>query len=550
MADTAKDGARLAYSGSDRSFGGLIAALAAFAVFAALLNNFLRFNNYPVLVAEVGLVALVALGAALLYGLIYALAGRFPPLLARAGRAALEALLVVYALSLSTERLTYLLAAGFAVVAAVLLTRRSILPFAGVMALIVLITANLGIGQQREPAIIRANGTPLPQPSSAAVAAEPAIVHIILDEHIGVEGLPSDNPASPALAKDLRSFYLARGFRLFGGAYSQHFHTTSSIPQILNLGVTQPASAAFKHVVPRLAANAYFSLLRRKGYRLHVYQSEYINYCAGQEVATCIAYSPQNLSSLATASSLSAPDKARLILGRLHARSLFSLAGRIIRVLDRKGLSLPGTDFGREVQVTPVNALSAFELFVRDLRRAQPGNFYFAHILLPHYPYATLPDCRFASVARWQDRRSAQPRSERERAYFNQVRCAMSKVSAAFAAVSQSPAADNFVLIVHGDHGSRITDADPELEQLGRISIRDFTAGFSTLFAVRASGVAPGYEKTKRPVAGLLAALARSDFRETERSVAEEGEGSVFLEDRNWVPREQVPLPAGFPSAH
>ena len=51
-----------------------------------------------------------------------------------------------------------------------------------------------------------------PHIAPAAAVALPAIVHIILDEHIGVEGLPATNPETPAIKQELRSFYQSRGF--------------------------------------------------------------------------------------------------------------------------------------------------------------------------------------------------------------------------------------------------------------------------------------------------------------------------------------------------
>ena len=48
----------------------------------------------------------------------------------------------------------------------------------------------------------------------------PPVVHILLDEHIGIEGLGGD-AAADAMKERLRSFYVNNGFRLFGGAYSE-----------------------------------------------------------------------------------------------------------------------------------------------------------------------------------------------------------------------------------------------------------------------------------------------------------------------------------------
>ena len=63
-----------------------------------------------------------------------------------------------------------------------------------------------------------AAGTDLP----AAVRRHgdgPLLVHVILDEHVGVEGFRG--VSSPEFRSRLRSFFVERGFLLFGRAYSE-----------------------------------------------------------------------------------------------------------------------------------------------------------------------------------------------------------------------------------------------------------------------------------------------------------------------------------------
>lgn len=62
----------------------------------------------------------------------------------------------------------------------------------------------------------------------------PRIIHIILDEHIGLEGIPTDIPQGKILKEQLVHFYRHYGFHLFGGAFSHYFDTTESISNMLN----------------------------------------------------------------------------------------------------------------------------------------------------------------------------------------------------------------------------------------------------------------------------------------------------------------------------
>ena len=218
------------------------------------------------------------------------------------GRALLEGLLVFIAVDLNADRLVFAAVAGVGAAALSLWLRRSLLPFLATMAGFVLAATLLGIGQGRAP--------PPPAPPAAAAGQGPAILHLILDEHIGIEGA-----AGTRIRRELTDFYLSRGFTLFGRAYSQHFHTINAIPHLLNFGAP-PASAEPPEEGMRLAANAWFSALARRGYRIDVHQSEFLDFCGHPAVRACASYYSPRLDVLA-ATPLGAADKAGLIAMRL-----------------------------------------------------------------------------------------------------------------------------------------------------------------------------------------------------------------------------------------
>jgi arylsulfatase A-like enzyme len=164
------------------------------------------------------------------------------------------------------------------------------------------------------------------------------------------------------------------------------------------------------------------------------------------------------------------------------------------------------------------------------------------HALAPHNPYVARRDCGLRPPREWEAPFSTSARHTREDAYLEQVRCVTEKVEAAVRALAQSPARDNFVVIVHGDHGSRITRWDPNKENLGRFDDEDMVAGFSTLFALRGPGLQPGYDAHPAPVALLLRQWVEGDFR-TQPVPEDCGTAEVYLTDWNWVPWRRHPLP-------
>ena len=64
--------------------------------------------------------------------------------------------------------------------------------------------------------------------------APPRIIHLILDEHIGIEGIFIDIEGGAAIKSLMTQFYLKNGFQLFGGAFSHYFYTHFSLGNMLN----------------------------------------------------------------------------------------------------------------------------------------------------------------------------------------------------------------------------------------------------------------------------------------------------------------------------
>ncbi len=113
--------------------------------------------------------------------------------------------------------------------------------------------------------------------------APPAIIHLIFDELIGIEGIPPEAAAGNAVRHSLRSFLHENGFRVFGRAYSRFHRTDNAIANMLNYA-SMPKEAHFIEENPkRIKQNQYFNDMHDKGYRMTVYQPNYIDFCNGHE---------------------------------------------------------------------------------------------------------------------------------------------------------------------------------------------------------------------------------------------------------------------------
>ena len=500
--------------------------LAPFVAVAALvlatLANFLAHNEYPFARPEVGVLASGAVIGALGFTLLYAGQRQW-------GRSFLEGLLASLFVDLNlTFSWSYLvaIAVGLGVAAYTYFRESSLLRPMAVIGTVILISSVLGLNGSSE--WIRYS----PAKPTSSIEQRPgrALLHIILDEHIGIEGIPGADPEATALKKELTSFYLSNGFTLYGRAYSEHFHTVTAIPHVLNYG-RHLGRAANKTGVD-VGPTVHFDTLSRQGYRLKILQFTFANLCTATPNATCTTY--EATSPVPTLGvPLSTSERALLLLGKIYGLSGLAKQWAPGR------WTLPLREAGRSGSVA---GLAAFDHLTKELSNAQVGDAYIAHIFAPHYPYTVRADCSYLPWREWKSRRSRVDLRVRQRAYFAQVRCTTAKLRQALNAFKSSPGGANGIVIIHGDHGSRITDRDPTDEESRYLSKADMIAGFSTLFALQTPGVASQYIREPESIARLLGEFSASGFR--QQPVPRTGaKHEVTLDDRDWKPKRRHDLP-------
>ena len=372
---------------------------------------------------------------------------------------------------------------------------------------------------------IQEAGAAVPAPAGELQRELPTVVHIVLDEQIGVEGLPPELPSSRALQAELTAFYLDRGFTLFGRAFSHYYMTADSLPNMFNGTAHKRRNAHIRTNGDsnkfRLLKNAWFDRLSEQGYRIKVFQTDYLDFCAGGQVRSedCVTLPTIALRGLMTVD-LSIGDKSTLLFENfLQNAFLLRVAAR---VADRYA---PG-DAGESGQnlwhwrprpLTSLSAMSLIEQFQAALGAAQPGTAYFAHLLLPHHALIYDRDCQTAAkLEDWMNstdallerssiRNTAAMRAARYERYVEQVRCTHVKLAEMLSALRAAGRFDDAIIIVHGDHGSRISQREALSSFAEALSDDDIRDSYSTLFALRTPDQAPGYRQDSRSIQALFA---------------------------------------------
>ncbi|HEU4888959.1 MAG TPA: hypothetical protein VFV49_13820, partial [Thermoanaerobaculia bacterium] len=320
----------------------------------------------------------------------------------------------------------------------------------------------------------------------------PIVVHLVFDEMMSPGAMTDDLPTASRTREALSDFGERHSFRTFGSVYSRHYHTREAIPSMVNgeyLGRTGMDSFLSADLDTRTNAysvhdNAYFDDMAARGYRTAVFQSNYIDFCANANVDLC-----ETLDSFDPGDQTAGLDTPTGRVGlwqtvlRAHEPSYTSEIGRrmVARAYGLKGREAEVIGAGGRYDVHRFPQW--FGRFTRFASGVPRGTHIFAHFLVPHAPYLLLESCVVSGKLESFYYLIQHPSSEREQrrrefyeSYFGQVRCVASQLDGFMAAVGRSEQFRDAVIVIHGDHGSRISISDV-VEDYGR---RDFVDNYAT----------------------------------------------------------------------
>jgi hypothetical protein len=351
------------------------------------------------------------------------------------------------------------------------------------------------------------------------------IIHLILDQQIGIDGLVDAIPGAAEMRGELLTLYKKAGFRVYGSAFTHFPATLESLPNLMNNSV-EPNAHRWVRVADgrnKLKENRWFRHLKAQGYVIDVLQTHYVDFCAdpAAPVSRCENYNLGDVRFLHDLD-VGAIEKSEFLVLYSFAvnyeplsRALqlgWHAAGKISALI---GLDLPAWN-APALSPSTVNSLNAMDRVADRLETIEPGQAYVAHLLLPHDPFMLEENCEVKSRFRdWADRKSplwwllvpADPARQRFRyqEYFKQMRCLNRRLAGLFEILDRRGLANQSTVIIHGDHGSLITSLEPVRRNGAALSTLDIISSYSTLFAVKAPGLAPGLDQEFSSIQGLFA---------------------------------------------
>jgi hypothetical protein len=366
--------------------------------------------------------------------------------------------------------------------------------------------------------------------------APPRIIHLILDAHIGIEGMPTNTDLGKAVKEQIVNFYHRYDFFLYGGAYSHYFRTWDAIPNALNFSAEPKQNAwvtrADNSSPFRIRNNNYFKALSQRHYYLNVVESDILDFCSDSDsnaaLQGCTTYRSHALGAI-TRVHLPVSQKVILVcVGYLKSSHRFLALAPMYQSLQRKFTShgVPLLSEAEDALWTPsssffgsMNTMEIMDGLWDEVLRVPPGNVLFAHLLLPHYPYLYNADCSpHSSIEDWKTgtnfgefrslrngQNSTQLREEQYQLYFQQLQCLYARLDTLFLGMKRAGVFDDSIIIVHGDHGSRTFRHEPTPENVALLTEDDYTDAFSTLYAIKIPGKPGGYDSAVLPLEQLLA---------------------------------------------
>lgn len=383
------------------------------------------------------------------------------------------------------------------------------------------------------------------------------VVHVVLDEHSGIRGFPTDIPEAVRVRETILRFYQRHGFKLYVNAYSKYSWTASSLPALMGPMLPDSAAAAIKldeeHYV--LSDNQLFRWASGRGYQLDVVQTNYLDFChpRGSVVASCRTYPVNTVSSIG-ALPLSAPRRILLETAYfLSAESYLVQRARnelsrrlLVKLTDRDAAS---TVWQSDLAVTGF-AMKSLAEFRLQLHAIPPGSYRFGHFLMPHAPYEVDRNCkgltevhqRLSPTVPWSQRNTAESRRIRWALYAGQTECLYRQLDSMLARLDSVAPPQGLLVLIQGDHGSRIFRTSPEPGNADRLGDQDLLDAYSTLLAIRGPGLGEGVDSSAVDIQSTVPRLIAGGG--TASLGAENRRPLVYLETFRMRTGRPVPFPA------
>ena len=307
----------------------------------------------------------------------------------------------------------------------------------------------------------------------------------------------------------VNDFYKENGFVFYPKAYARHVDRPRALAAAVNPRLTEVTKDLFGYddysyfsvaddAPVTLLKNDLFSQMRSLGYAINVYQTTPVNFCGekNETVDKCVTY-PAPTGFLYD-SSLTTSSKVMLLLSQwIHSASLGRDALNFLRdkLIDKRLIGKTTPFFGNPMDRSlPVGQSEVLARLRADVSRATGKNMFFAHLMLPHYPYMYDKYCRLTPMPeKWGRPKPVSerldPAGERDawKAYDDQLACVYGQLEYMIDELKKTDALKDTTIIIAGDKGADIAEDAKVRKNMSFFDekLNTFKKNLSTVFAVR-----------------------------------------------------------------
>jgi membrane-anchored protein YejM (alkaline phosphatase superfamily) len=184
-----------------------------------------------------------------------------------------------------------------------------------------------------------------------------------------------------------------------------------------------------------------------------------------------------------------------------------------------------------------------------DLAEKKSGQFFFVHLLLPHYSYVYQQDCSVRDWDLWTNpyiktkkKDAIAARENKYKAYLSQVECTQKLVQGLLDFLHKSGTFDAMSIVIIGDHGSRISVTRWD-EYFTKMTKQDYVSWFSALALMKPGIYNTGFaRKTGGSDQTALAVIVAEFLKLPLTSKASDFEHVYFPLDDRFVRMEMTDL--------
>ena len=352
----------------------------------------------------------------------------------------------------------------------------------------------------------------------AAEAKTENLIYLILADHTGyataveswqILNSKALNPvALPFNPTFIPAFYQTNKFTFYPSAYLRYQDKYRNIGNVLNPSLTEINNDLFNrddaaYYVSSEDAQVYttrndlFKELKKRGYRLNVYQTYPFDFCKGagaKDVDFCQTY-PAPLGALYQ-TNMTTASRLMLLVGHwLYSTPFGKGTAEFIYNKLKDKVSLSNVPFlGNPLSMSlPVGQPLVLSGLRKDVLAAKGKNAFFAHLNLPHYPYVYDQNCRLkADPMAWRgnapytDKKELNGELKRWEDYNQQLFCTYGQINYLIKELEAAKLLDKTTIVIHGDKGANIQKEKTDDLELTRVdkAVNRFKNNMTTIFGI------------------------------------------------------------------